>query len=218
MERRYLTATLALAATFAIFSGEFCTRYLAKVPHSTSQLKADIACAKHYVAKQLMAKLEPYVGRRDAEAPPMLAELNVPELPQAPAAPAAPVVVAPQKCKAAARSDKAPQQVIQMQIMSDDVGRQVNDLSIVRAELLSDRAQEWQTLANQRTLEINMKMLEQAQRISARAMEKAQRNIEKTRLNIAIPATPGSAIHINLVAPTGAMTPEAPEAPSPSIL
>lgn len=217
MERRYLAATLALAATFALFSGEFCTRYLSKVPHSTSQLKADIACAKHYVAKQLMAKLEPYVGRRDAEAPPMLAELALPELPQAPAAPAAPVSREGAKCPLQSLSHQAARQVIQMRVMNGDAMHNLDDLSVVRAELLSDRAQEWQALANQRTIDVNMKAMEQAQRISVRAMVKAQREIAKSRLKVSVPATPGTPIHINFVAPASVAAPAAPEAPTASI-
>jgi|SRR5271157_239903 len=210
MERRYLAATLALAATFAIFSGEFCTRYLSKVPHSTAQLKADIACAKHYVAKQLMSKLEPYVGRRDAETQPMLAELTVPELPPAPAAPVAPVPQLGAKCPLQSLSDKTPQPIIQMRVMNDDAMKSLNDLSVVRAELLSDRVQEWQAMVDQRTVAINMKSLEQAQRISARTMEKAQREIAKSRVKINVPATPGGPIHINFVWPNGFAAPATP--------
>ena len=53
MERRYLVATLALVATFAIFSREFRTGHLANLPCSRAELRADLACAKHYVADQL---------------------------------------------------------------------------------------------------------------------------------------------------------------------
>ena len=45
MERRYLAATLALAATFLIFSGEFRSGHLAKFPTSRAELQADVACA-----------------------------------------------------------------------------------------------------------------------------------------------------------------------------
>lgn len=214
MERRYLAATLALAATFAIFSGEFCTRYLSNVPHSTAELKAEIACARSYVAKRIMAKLESYVGQRASDQPPMLAELNIPELPEAPAAAEAAMPAAVAKCPAKPLARSAPQPVIQMRVMAGDAGRQLSDLSIVRAELLSERARQWQTMANKRTMEINVKALEQAQKVSVRAMEKAQRQIEKSHLNLAVPATPGTAMHINFVAPTVAVT---PEPPTPSV-
>src|ERR1035438_3378442 len=57
MERRYLVATLALVATFAIFSREFRSGHLANLPCSRAALRADLACAKQYVADQLEAKL-----------------------------------------------------------------------------------------------------------------------------------------------------------------
>jgi len=211
MERRYLAATLALAATFAVFSGEFCTRSLAKVPYLKAQLRADIACARTYVAKQLMAKLEPYVGRRASDARPMLAELTVPELPSAPAAPQ---MSARQKCEAGARAHGAPQATIEMRVMNDDAMKSLDDLSVVRAELLSDRAQEWQAMANQNSIAINMQAMEQAQRLSARAMERAQHEMHKARVRINVPATPGGPIHINFMAPTITVTPEPPTAPT----
>lgn len=209
MERRYLAATLALAATFAMFSGEFCTRYISKVPHSTAELKADIACARSYVAKRIMAKLESYTGQRTAAEPPTLAELNAPDLPSAPPA-IAPVVPLGAKCTAKPLVLRAPQQVLRMRVMPGDGGRSLIDSSVVRAELLSQRGEEWQLLANQRMIEMNMKALERAQKVSARAMQQAQRQIEKSHINIVIPPTITKAIHINFVAPSAVATPEPP--------
>ncbi len=210
MERRYLAATLALAATFAIFSGEFCTRYLAKVPHSSAEVRADIACAKQYVAKQVLVKLESYIGQRTAEQQPMLAEMDAPELPGAIAKPVAAAPPALPTCPAKPLLRKAPQQVIQMRVMAGDGGHGLVDHSIVRAELLSQRGQEWQLLANQRMIEMNMKAMERAQKISAQAMRQAQRQMEKSSINIVIPPMTSKAIHINFVTPSAVATPEPP--------
>jgi hypothetical protein len=227
MERRYLAATLALAATFAVFSGEFCTRYLDKVPHSRAELKADLAFAKHYVAKELMAKLESYVGQDDSTAAPepMLADLTAPELLSGPE-----TAIAPErpKCPAAVRGRKAPQAVIELRAIGGDKGRGWSDLSVVRAELLSERAQEWQKMANQHAIEINVRALEQAQsdsakafeqalRDSARAQEQARRDMEKSRVKVSVPVTTGTAMHINFVVPTVNVSPVAPEPPTLSI-
>ena len=234
MERRYLVATLALAATFAIFSGESYTRYLGKVPHSRAELKADIACAKQAAAKHLVAMLKPYVGRDDSAPAPMLADLSAPELPQTPAAAMAPERP---KCPLAARAQRSPRAVMQMRVMADDAAHAWSDRSVVRAELLSDRAQEWQNMAIQRTMEINVRSLEQAQsnstmalelaqrnsahalvqaqRNTARALEQARRDIEKSHLNVSVPAAAGTAIHINFVTPT---VTESPVASEPIIL
>ncbi|HZD31691.1 MAG TPA: hypothetical protein VE779_08515 [Candidatus Angelobacter sp.] len=224
MERRYLVATLALAATFAMFSGEFCTRNLSKVPHSKAELKADIACARSYVAKQLLAKLEPYVGRSESSPEPRLAELNVPEIPQAPEAAAA-VAPARPSCPAAVRGKRSPQSIIQMRVMASGVGRGLTDPSVMRAELLSERAQELQETAKERAIEINVRAMEVAQRNSQRAMEQAQRNsqhameqarrdIEKSRVKVVVSGTTGSAMHINFVGPTITMSPAAPPTPT----
>ena len=80
MDRRYLAATLALAATFAIFSREFRSGHLAKFPTSRAQLQADVACVKDYVAERMMAKLGPYLDRNAPEQAQMVAELNLPDL------------------------------------------------------------------------------------------------------------------------------------------
>src|SRR5271157_1012621 len=80
MERRYLVATLALVATFSIFSREFNAGRLSKLPSSKAEVLADLHCAKQYVAEQLMAKLEPLVDRTSPEQAQMVAELNLPEV------------------------------------------------------------------------------------------------------------------------------------------
>ena len=80
MERRYLVATLALVATFAIFSREFRSGHLANLPCPRAALQAEIACAKHYLADQLVAKVRPFVDRGVPEEQQMVAELNLPVL------------------------------------------------------------------------------------------------------------------------------------------
>ena len=67
MERRYLVATLALVATFAFFSREFRSGHLANLPCPRAALKADLACARQYLADQLEAKLRPFVARGIAD-------------------------------------------------------------------------------------------------------------------------------------------------------
>jgi len=221
MERRYLVATLALVATFAIFSQAFGSGRLTKLPRSRAEAQADIACVRRTVAERLMAKLEPYVGSRAPEQAQMVAELNLPELAQVekPATDAQ-EHVARQKCQAAQRAQKSAQQVFQMHILSDDRAQQFNDLAVIRAENLSARAQEWRELANAGRIQIDVKAIERAQRISAHAMEQAQRAMEHSRVKMAYPQA-GMPIHINFVAPMSTdftfTVPAVPEPPSPSI-
>ena len=82
MERRYLVATLALAATFMVFSQAFGAGRLAKLPRSRAEVQADIACVRRTVAERIMAKLAPYVDSRAPEQAQMVAELNLPQLAQ----------------------------------------------------------------------------------------------------------------------------------------
>src|SRR5271165_2365094 len=80
MERRYLVASLALVATFAIFSREFRSGHLANLPCPRAALKAEIACAKQYLAEQFDAKIRSFVARAIPDEQQMVAELNLPAL------------------------------------------------------------------------------------------------------------------------------------------
>lgn len=226
MERRYLAATLALAATFAIFSREFRAGCLAKLPHSRAEVVADIACAKHYVVEQLMAKLEPYVDRSGPEEAQMVAELNLPELvrvEQKAAEVQAQTAqrLAHQKCEAAMRTQLAKQQVFHMRVIMPDQAQQFSDLAVVRAEDLSERAQEWSNLATERAQRINVDAMIRAQEITARAMERAQREMEKSRRKMGHSQSQSMPIHINFVAPMqmdfAIEVPAPAEPPSPTI-
>jgi hypothetical protein len=229
MERRYLAATLALAATFAIVSRGFDSGKLAKLPRSRAEVVADLTCAKRYVAQQLMAKLEPYVDRGAPEQAQMLAELNLPDLARVEqkVSDAQTVVVqqmAQQKCDAALRAQqKAKQQIFRMQIRSADQAQRWNDLTVVRAQDLSDRAQQWSTVASDRAFQVNVKAIERAQEVAARQMERAQCAFEKSREKMARAQahSQGMPIHINFVAPApmnfSFQVPATPEPPANTI-
>lgn len=224
MERRYLVAIVALASTFAIVSHGFETGRIQKLPRSRAQVLATMACAKQYVAQQLVAKLEPYTGHQPEQAQ-MLAELNLPELARidervADAQILAEEQVAKQKCEAAMKARKATQHIYQMQILTDDRLQQLNNLAVIQAEELSNRAQQWQAVADARGIAISSKAIERAQEASVRAFEHAQRSMERSRARLAKQHAPGMPIHINFVAPAGGFTvsvPAPPDAPSPTI-
>src|SRR5215471_18642102 len=80
MERKYLVATLALVATFTVVSQGMKYSLVNRVPHSRAELAADIACARHYVVQQIVAKLDPQVDNNAPEQAQMVAELNLPEV------------------------------------------------------------------------------------------------------------------------------------------
>jgi hypothetical protein len=228
MERRYLAATLALVATFAVFNHGFSSGHLSRLPRSRTEVLADLACVKQSVAQKLVAVLEPYTGREPEKAQ-LLAELNLPELARIDEKVADAQIlvreqVARQRCEAAMRARKAVQPVYRMQILTNDRNQQLSNLAVIRAEELSARAQEWQAMVDSRQLEASAKALERAQEASARAMEHAQCAWERAQAKAARQHTPGMPIHINFVAPRPAVpvhvtvnvpaAPTAPEAPS----
>ncbi len=225
MERRYLVATLALVATFAIFSQAFGSGRLAKLPRSRAEAQADIACVRRTVAERIMAKLAPYVDSRAPEQAQMVAELNLPELARveqqaADAQRMAETQVARQQCQAAMRAQKAAQQIYKMQILTSDRAQRMNDLSAARAEELSARAQAWRDIADARRIQIDVEAIQRAHEVSARVVERAHHVVERTQVKMAYPQ-PGKPIHINFVAPGGgnfAITvPVAPEPPTPTV-
>jgi len=225
MERRYLVATLAVVATFGIFSQAFGSGRLTKLPRSRAELQADIACVRRTVAERIMAELQPYVETRAPEPAQMLAELNLPEMADVEqrvddAKRSAEKQVARQKCQAAMQVQKAAQQVYRLQVLTNDRAQQLNDLSVVRAEELGLRAQEWGALADSRRIQVSVKAIEHAQQASARAMARAQRAMEHSRVKVAYPQ-PGMPIHVNFVAPeAGRFTIDVsavPDPPTPTI-
>jgi hypothetical protein len=224
MERRYLVATLALVATFAIFSQAFGSGRLTKLPRSRAEAQADIACVRRTVAERIVAELQPYLGSRAPEQPQMVTQLNLPEIAGVEqriddAQRIAEKQVIHQKCQAALQAQKAARQEYRMQVLTNDHARQLSDLSVVRAEELGLRAQEG-ALADSRRIEVSVKALERAQRVSAQAMARAQRVVGRSQVKVAYPQH-GMPIHINFVAPkAGTFTidvPVAPEPPTPTI-
>ena len=200
MERRYLVATLALVATFAIFSREFRSGHLATLPCSRAQMRAEIACAKKYVTEQLVAKVRPFADRGVPEEQQMVAELNLP-------------VLAAVNEKVAEAQATAVQQITEKKCDAAVRAQEMSARAAERAQKISaranERAQELSLRANQRAIEINVRAIERAQRISACAMARAQRTLEKSRTKMAQPKVESLPIPINfeVVSPSNFVLP-----------
>jgi hypothetical protein len=178
MERRYLVATLALVATFAIFSREFRAGYLAKLPRTGAELRADLACAKHYVADQLVAKVSPFVDRGIPEEQQMIAELNLPVLVRANEKVAeSQALVAEQ---VAERNCEAVQREQERAMRAQEAGLRAQEHSLRAAERAQERAAEMSARAQERAQELSVRASERAVEVSARAMERAQKAMEKS--------------------------------------
>ena len=219
MERRYLAATLALAATFAIFSREFRSGHLAKFPTSRAELQADVDCAKHYVAEQMMAKLQPYLDHTPEQAQ-IVAELNLPELARAEQKVVDAQVLATeqsahQKCEVTLRAQRdvmhaqtASERALEIEIRNVERAQKIQELAVVRAQELTERAAE-------RAQKINVAAVIRAQEAAARSIEKARCSMEKSRSQMVHAGTP---IHINFQVPAvpnvSITVPEVPVTPT----
>jgi hypothetical protein len=205
MERRYLVATLALVATFAIFSREFRAGYMAKLPRTRAELRADLACAKHYVADQLVAKVRPFVDRGSPEEQQMVAELNLPVLVRAneKVAETQALVaeqVAERDCEAARREQERAMRAQEAGMRAQEHSLRAAERAQERAAEMSaraqERAQEMSARAQERAQEMTVRASERAVEVSARAMERAQKAMEKSnkwKFVVPNPPTPPSA-------------------------
>lgn len=227
MERRYLVATLALVATFSIFSREFRSGDLAKLPRTRAELIADLHCARQYVAEKVMAQLQPLVGPTAPEEAQMVAELNLPEvvrtaLTNAEARAQAHVAQqgAEQKCNAALRSQRealraqeAAQRAVEIRIRAAEQGQRINDLAVIRAQELSERAVE-------RAQQINIRAAIRAQELAERSLERTQCALEKSHSKMARTQLQGMPIHISFQVPATPqihiVVPAIPQPPTPA--
>jgi cobalamin biosynthesis Mg chelatase CobN len=205
MERRYLAATLALVATFAIFSHQFRSAHLTKLPCPRAKLMSELSYAKRYVAERLMAKLQPYVDRRAPEEAQMVAELNLPVL----------AAVNERVAEVQAEvAQKAAETNCDAAVRAQENARRVQEAA-QRAQALSaraaQRAQELGARAQERAREASLRASEHAMEINVRAIERAQRAVRKSQLRLVQPQPAGMPVHINFdVVPTSRFMMSAP--------
>jgi len=184
MERRYFIATLALVATFAIFSQGFQSGHMADLACPRAALKAEIACAKRYLADRLVAKVRPFVDRGVPEEQQMVAELNLPVLAAANeriAETQAQVaqLTAEKNCEAAMRAQE-------QAMRAQEVGFRAQERNLRAAE----RVAEINVMMQERTQDMNLRAAQRAQEVSARAMARAQRALQKSQWKMVQPNAP----------------------------
>jgi hypothetical protein len=90
MERRYLAATIAMAATFAIFSHAFGSGLLTKLHEPPTALISEMKCEAQTLRTELLAKVNHSLGEGSAEEAQLRVEFNLapPVMAVAPAPPA----------------------------------------------------------------------------------------------------------------------------------
>jgi hypothetical protein len=94
MERRYLAATLAMAATFAIVTHGFNSGMLAQLQHRPTALVSELRCTAETLTGKLLDKVNRSFGPRSAEEAQLRVELNLPA-PMAAIPPVPPALMAP---------------------------------------------------------------------------------------------------------------------------
>jgi hypothetical protein len=164
MERRYLAATIAMAATFALFSHAFGSGLLNKVHDPRATLISEVQCVKQTLRARLLDKVNHTLGAANAEEAQLRVELNLPipavaaSMPMAPAAPVAPMP----PVKAAARHALAcPSQ----RLMSDHFSRDFNNKMQAKMMALQSKL-----LAKQATLQA--KLVAQQARLNSQLVER----------------------------------------------
>ncbi|HEY4962915.1 MAG TPA: hypothetical protein VFC15_14925 [Candidatus Limnocylindrales bacterium] len=199
MERRYLVATLALVATFAIFSREFRSGHLANLPCPRAALKAEIACARQYLAEQFDAKIRPLVDRGIPDEQQMVAELNLPVLA------AANERVAEVQAKIA---EGVAEKQCDAAVRAQNNALRAQERSLRDVERMQERAAEISARAQERAMAMNERTTMRAQEISTRAMERAQRAVEKSQWKM-------DKFQFKMIQPNAPLAPNAPVAPMP---
>ena len=217
MERRYLIATLALVATFAIFSREFRAGHLANLPCTRAELRAEIACAKHYLADQFHSKVHSFVARAIPKEQQMVAELNLPVLAAANEKIAETQVQLAQltvekNCEAAMRAQERA-------LRAQEAGFRAQERSLRGVQRAQERAEEINVRVQERMQEVNARMAVRAQEITVHAVEHAQRNMERAHPKMAYPAAMPIHVKVEMASPNFAFpVTVAPEPPSPPTL
>jgi hypothetical protein len=127
MERRYLAATIAMAATFALFSHAFGSGLLTRVHDPRPVLISEMHCAAQTLRTRLLDKVNRSFGPGSAEEAQLRVELNLPAaaalaaVPAVPAPPAvAPVAPAPPVKMSARQIVACPsQRLVAVQVSKD---------------------------------------------------------------------------------------------------
>ena len=216
MERRSLIATLALVATFAIFSRGLQSGHLANPACPLSKLKAEIARAKHYLADQLVAKIRPFVDRGVPEEQQMVAELNLPALAAANEKVAEAQAMLAQQT--AENNCEAAMRVQERALRAQEAGFRAQERNLRAAQRAQERADEISVRVQERMQEVNARIAVRAQEITVHAMERAQRNIEKPHSKMAYPVAMPIHVKVEMASPSFAfpvtVTPAPPSPPT----
>lgn len=201
MERRYLMATIAMAATFALFSHAFGSGLLTKARDPQTTLISEMRCAAETLRARMLDKVNRSLGAGSAEEAQIRVEMNLPSsalvaVPAPPAAPAAPVLAA--KTTAVRRAMACPsQRLIAVRLPQDYERAQARAMAAqskafteqqkIQAKALAlQEKMEAKALAQQaRMMAVQVRLSSQAMQreVTRTAMAQARANIAQAKIN-----------------------------------
>jgi hypothetical protein len=216
MERRYLAATIAMAATFAIFSHAFSSGLLTRVHDPRATLISEARCAAETLRARLLEKVNSSLGGGSAEEAQLRVELNLdspamaamPAVPRPPVAPAAPVLAAK------AMSPRAPacptQRLLALRTPHDYERIQARAMEMQAKALALQQRMQAKALAEQaklqsKALAVEAKMMAMQARVTSREMQReitraalaqARADIGQARMN-SHPCPGQRAVHVS---------------------
>lgn len=187
MERRYLAATIAMAATFALFSHAFGSGLLNRVHDPRATLISEMHCAAQTLRTRLLDEMNHTLGSGNAEEAQLRVEFNLPApiLAAGPATPATPAV----KPFAAALPMRAgvphPAACPTQRLISDRVSKDF-ERAQARAMALQSKAFAEQAKIQSRALATQAKLMAVQARLSSETMQReiTRAAIAEARANI----------------------------------
>ncbi len=202
MERRYLAATIAMAATFAIFSHAFNSGLMGRLQAGHATLVSEMRCAAQSLRSQLLDKVNRSLGSGTAEEAQLRVEMNlpapvvaVPPVPPVPSvAPVAPVVPSAVVKVRAVQAVVCPARVMSEAHWAQDFnGKMQAKMMALQAKLLAKQAKLQAKLMAQQA-----RLNSQAMQRAARAQERAARVQERLSSRIACNGSISQVVHSNV--------------------
>lgn len=167
MERRYLAASLAVVATFTMFSHAFKSGHLAPLLARRTTLVSDLKCVAGELSSRLMEKVNPSLRRNDPEEVQLLAEMNLPQVAAQAQADAALARLNAAQALAVAKANE-------MQVKA----------RAVQSKLVIDR-QDTDCPQAERARELAERKAERAAELAERQIEQAQAKLEREHSRMA---------------------------------
>jgi hypothetical protein len=171
MERRYLAATIAMAATFAVFSHAFSAGLLTKMQQPKATLISEMHCAAQSLRTRLLDKVNRSLGSGTAEEAQLRVELNLPSPAFVAAAPAVPAPPARPRAMAAKSLSVPAVACPSQRLVADRVSRDF-ERAQARAMALQSRALAEQAKIQSKALATQARIMAVQVRLNSQAMQR----------------------------------------------